>query len=572
MKGYFYRKIYGIGGTHRLKVRRFCAVAVLVVMLFTGSALASQVEDALSTRVDESIYVVLKLNDTGNFLRWLFSRDNINIFMPLILRSGSSNEIIGAVEMLSALIGNTPIKSAAIITGINRSDVRTNTEFFQVALKVDGSISSVVRKISDGSARESDIAKLILGSRNPLAALAETMIKAVREDDNIYRVNNGIFLKAHDDLILLGSSPLEINAVIHALDDPDARLFGHVSRKFAVDDFALLHVDHETALEFDNSNELDDLNISEIFAKPLNIEFGFKRDPEKFLLSIGFNFREALSPVYASKILRDPEKFRAVTGGNINLENSGGNASPLAALGTYIDIASLRDHAALRLAWNKLVREAGKRFGIQEEELANIFNGSLSLVVNGGVTVEGFRIPALYFSQTGSENAASKLFESLSRSRHFMKVRDGILQIDSSLSPVSCLISNNGETLNIDFAELSSLLEKPDLKPALTELMTKQSMGSLWIDFAGIQAWLNDSENGVFAFALPMATLMGYGKLANALRDVLNAKLSVPSMSLWVESQEIIHVEFAIEDVKAEDGILTQVVKILRDYRELFNR
>ncbi len=53
----------------------------------------------------------------------------------------------------------------------------------------------------------------------------------------------------------------------------------------------------------------------------------------------------------------------------------------------------------------------------------------------------------------------------------------------------------------------------------------------MWIDFAGIQSWIVDAENGVLAVLGPIAKFSGYGEIYDAAKEILDAKLSVPSVS-----------------------------------------
>ena len=120
----------------------------------------------------------------------------------------------------------------------------------------------------------------------------------------------------------------------------------------------------------------------------------------------------------------------------------------------------------------------------------------------------------------------------------------------------------------MDFAELASLSEKPELKPAFAELMKRDSVSSTWIDFAGIQSWINSDENGVFTTLTPLAAIMGYGKYVKALQDVLGADLSVPSMSIWAEDLEIIHTEFALKEIEAEKGLFATILRLYQEFNQ----
>ena len=539
-----------------LNLKRFFAFAVLGLMIFSSVAVAANVEDALSPRQDDSVYILLKLENTSGFLKWAFSHENIDIFMPLILASKESNEILGGIEVISSFVEKTPLKSAAIIAGMNKAQV----PFFQMVFTVDSELEPVVKKIADGTATASDMAKILLGNNSPLASLAESMIKVERGNDNILRVDNELFIKAYENLILVSVSESEVKTAINVLENPGTGLFGKLPRKFATHDFALFHMDQETAKKINDDEDMPDLN--EYFDKPLNVELGFERIPDKFTLSMAINITEALKKEYAEKI----KTAEPSDGGYIKLS---GLSAPLAALGGVIDISPVKENKDAKEIWDSSLRQLKNRFGITEEDVLNLFKGAFSISVNDSVMFENFKIPAVYISQTGIKGAAEKLYEKLAKSPHFQKVRDGVLQIDSSISPISCLIEDKGETIGINFADLANLSGTPSVKPALNELMNKKATSAMWIDFAGIQAWFNDDENGILAVTAPMARLMGYGDIFDAVRDVLGAKFSVPSMSFWSESSEVFYMDFAVVDVKPEDCLTSKLVKIARKFIDL---
>ena len=281
-----------------MKLKRLCVVAILGLMIFSGTVFAANVEDALTPCPEDSIYTVLKLNDTGKFLKWVFSSENIETFMPLILMQEESNEIIGAIEMISMFAENTPLKSLACVVGVQGSNM--SEPFFQVALTVGEGSTSIVRKIEDGSATPVDIAKLLLGNDNPLAPLAESMIKVEKASDNILRIDNEVFVKAYDGLVLVALSEDGVKAAVNALDHADLRMFEAKPRKFKSQDFAILHLDPKTAKLLDDDDEVEDLD--KYFEKPLNVEFDFERVPDKFTISTAVNLLEALKKEYLDKL------------------------------------------------------------------------------------------------------------------------------------------------------------------------------------------------------------------------------------------------------------------------------
>ena len=565
-----------------MKLRKVFCLAVISVIISAGIASALSLgnllplsapvevakpaevfpENSFIARQDDSVYFVLKLDDTASFLKWLAADENINIFMPLILKSEDSSDIIGGIEFFRAFAQKTPIKSAALIIGMPNPDSKKEP-FFQMAFTVDSSMAEVVKKVAEGTAEDADFAKLILGNDNPITAIAQTMIKAEKLKDGGYRIDNEVFLKAESDMLVLATTLDELQASLNALNGGEGRLFSKVKRQFTEKDFMLIHVDYATLDKLDTEKSLDDADdiANKFFDKPLNFEFAFESLPEKFVLSFAVNLLEAakkeFTEEYAKKMLENP--VLPVKGSYLSLS---GTKNPLFAFGGQMTLSALKDTKDTKSMWDELVRQLRVRFGITEEDVASFFDGAFSLTVNDSVTFEGFKIPAIYFSQTGHKGLAGKIFEKLTKSPHFQKVQEGILQLDSSISPISCLVQNKGETLGINFAELSSLNGTPSVKPVLQSLLDAEGISAMWIDFDEIRSWITDAENGVMAVGMPMAKIAGYGEIAEAVNDILTAEFSVPSFSFRAESIGKFRFEFANTKINAENGLIARIVKI----------
>ena len=545
-----------------MKFKKLCVMAILGLMIFSGTVFAANVEDALTPCPEESVYGVLKLSDTSAFLKWIFSSENIELFMPLILMQEESNEIIGAIEMISMFTENTPLKSIALVVGAQGDKVPV--PFFQIALTANEEMDPIVKRIADGSATAVDIAKLLLGKDNPLAPLVVSMIKIEKTDENILRIDNELFVKAYDGIVLASLSEEGVKAAVNALDHSDMRLLEAKPRKFNSPDFALLHIDAKTSklLDDEKDKDEDDIDLEEYFDKPLHLEFDFARVPDKFTIKTAMNFFEALKKEYAEKLAK--EATQPVKGGYINLA---GEQSPLLAFGGVIDLSPVKDNPDALAYWKIAVGQLKNRFGITEDDILNFFKGPFSVNVNDNVGFEGFKIPAVYISQTGKEGAAENVYNTLAKSPHFQKVQEGVLQLDSSISPIACFVQNKGQTLGINLAELENLSKTPELKPTAKELMERESISSLWLDFEGVQAWIN--ESGVLVMLEPVSKFMGFGEIFDSAKEIITAKLSVPSMSICCESLEVFRTEFNINpDVKAGEGFLSKVIKIARKYIE----
>ena len=118
------------------------------------------------------------------------------------------------------------------------------------------------------------------------------------------------------------------------------------------------------------------------------------------------------------------------------------------------------------------------------------------------------------------------------------------------------------ENLGINFAEAVNLTAKPVIKPALADLMNTEGISAIWVDFDEIRNWLLNDENGVFAMAMPMAKMMGFGEVVEAVRDVLTAEFSVPSMSFMALTPEEFRFEFANASINPENGLFAKLIGV----------
>lgn len=542
-------------------------VFLLTVCISSASLGGEPVENALSARNEDSVYFMMKTEDVSSLLKWFMSDANVNTIMPLILSSEDSNDIMGSLELFKAFTDNTPLKSLAFVVGTDRPESGdTKPVYFQMAFTVNDELSTVVKKISDGTAEDKDFIRLIFGLNSPLAPMFETMLKAEKLDNNIYKVDNELYVKAENGIVIAGITSEDLALSFKALADEEVRLMSNVKRRLTnTENYVLAHVDYETVDRLDTKGELNSADIAtEFFDKPFNFELGFESLPDRFILDVASNIRDALKAKYAASLDVAPP---SVKGCYIDLRE-GGSESPLLALGGFMNIEHLKYQAETKDAWNDVIRQLKLRYGITEEEFVELFTGPFTLSVNDSVTFEGMKIPAIYIRQTGRGGSAGKVFEKLTKSNHFRKVADGVLQMDTSLSPVSCLVQDKGETLTVNFAELPNLSSKPVIKPVLADLINSEGISAVWIDFDEIRKWVTDDRNGVFAMALPMAKMMGFGEVAEAVREVLNAEFSVPSMSFEAMSVEHFRLEFTNVAINPENGLIAKLVNIYRKFNK----
>ena len=124
-----------------MKLKKFLLrFSSLVILIISSSVLfAAEPEDFLTARPDDSIYTVIKLEDTGGFFRWLLSEENLKIINKF---NKSAEEYTG---LASIIVKNMPLKSVALVAGVNSNKI--NAPFFQCALNLNDSSNNIIRKI-----------------------------------------------------------------------------------------------------------------------------------------------------------------------------------------------------------------------------------------------------------------------------------------------------------------------------------------------------------------------------------------------------------------------------------------
>ncbi|MBQ9565301.1 MAG: hypothetical protein IJU98_06910 [Synergistaceae bacterium] len=528
-----------------MKLRKFLFGAGLALCLSLGLAsavLAANPEDALSACPEKSVTVALRLEDVGGLLRWLASEATLKTLAPAV----GLDE--GTIKMVSAMLEKVPVKSVALLAGITAE----GTRFCQAAI---------------AGPETANVGEFLLGAGSEMAPMAEETLK-----------ESGLAFEMKDGLLLLGMTPDSVKASVEALEDESKRL--SLTRKFATKDFTLFHVDMDAVKAIALAQAEDDearKTVEESFKEakeylraPMKVEFGFESFADRFLVAMGMNLREAMTEKYAKAL----DEAQPVAGGHIRLLGEG---SPLFALGTKIDLDALREHPSVKEGWQELIG-AVKSFGFSEKDVLDFLSGGLSLVLGGGtVAFEGLKFPAVYLTQEGKNGVASAFTDTLAQREkaHLNPIQaegwDKMLQLDSSISPVSCLIGTRGENFFIGAIDAASLAEAPAPSDRLAKLLAKESIGTLFFDFEAIQAYLKGAE-GPLGMLLSMASMMTGSEeisaIGGSIKDVLDAKLSVPSFSVWGPDVETIFMDFANVEVPPEEGLWAKLVKAYLAFNE----
>ena len=187
---------------------RLGLVLTLSLCVFSA-AWAANPEDALSAKPKDSLYVVLRVEDLGGFLRWAVSEENLKTFAPLAELDEDS------IQMITSMLAAMPVKSAALLAGMTADGM----PFFQAALS---------------GAKAENVGEFVLGQGSPMASMVEGMLQ-----------EGGLAFELKDDLLLLSFGADALKESLAALEDEGKRL--SFNRHFEAKDFALVHTDFEAA-------------------------------------------------------------------------------------------------------------------------------------------------------------------------------------------------------------------------------------------------------------------------------------------------------------------------------------
>ena len=530
----------------------------LCLSLCALTAWASDPVDALSARPGDSVYAVLRLEDLGGFLRWAASEGNLKPFAPL---AGFGDE---EIQFLTSVLAEVPVTGAALACGMT-ADM---TPFLQLALALPAELQPKLDLVANGTAKAEDVAALLVGN-SPVAVMAPMALE-LKSEGGVVTLNDLVVLSAKDNLLLIGLTPSDVKASAEAVESGERRLA--LKRRFAARDCVLLHLDFDTASALAKAAEDEDMTaafgeLREYFRAPLDVELNFESLAGRFLVSAAMNLREALTEKYAAGL----DKGKPVPGGHIRLL---GGRSPMLAMGMTLNSSALKEQPATKDGWKAFVKGLGM-LGVTEEEFVKLVNGGVSLAAGGNfVSLEGVRVPGLVLALEGQDGVAVSLTGRLAEKEkaHLNPIQsegwDSLLQLDSSISPVPCLVGAKGETFFAGVIGASSLTATPEPTPRLAELLRSEAVSSLYLDFETFRSYLKEELDGPLGAMLPFLAAMAgdeVSSLAPLVKDALDVKLSVPSFSFWSPDGETLFLDFAVVDVPPEEGLWARAAKICQE-------
>ncbi|MBR0097598.1 MAG: hypothetical protein IJP88_10475 [Synergistaceae bacterium] len=535
--------------------KRLLALCAVICLSVSSLAFAYQPEEALIPRPEKSVYSVLRLDNLGNFLRYLGSEKNVKLFAPL---AGMGEDEAAMIAMSLAAV---PAESTALVFGVDENE----TPFVQLVVKMPESLKAKLDLVANGEAKAEDLAAVLLGENSPVAPMGAMVLEVKKTDDGLLNVLDTLNLSAKGDLLIAALSAEDVKAALKALEDKDARL--KIERRFAAKDFAITHVDADvlekiTPAEEAGVSKEELAEAKKMLDGPFETETAFESLADRFRIS------------FAADMTALADKFenpnaKAVKGGYINLM---GDRSPLLALGSVLYGETIKNYPGFKDIWTEAV-DVLKNLNISEESFINFLTGSFALTIgNSLVSFEGMKVPAVFVTKEGQNGAAKEFAAAIAKQADKLLIPveaagwDSLAQVDSNTSPVSVLLGVKGEMLYAGMAEKDSLSEKPEIKGQLAEIMAKDSLGSFFMDFKGLQDYLKGDGANAMAMAGMFAPMVLDDKaeaVMAAMTDILDAKLSVPSVGLYAPSYGTCIMDFMTEEVEnVEDTLSAKLIKL----------
>jgi hypothetical protein len=530
----------------------FIAV-IIAVLVFVPRAFCAEPTDVLSARSAESIYVTARLSNLNGLMKAIFARQNVDAFMTAFVK-----DVPEEFQLLAALAAQIPAESVGVSVGMDSGDF-----FFQLAATLPSEYAQNVELVSKGEAKPIDVAAVLLGQMG--AMLGETLTPQLQQSDNglpYYEVLGGkLVVAAKDGLVMLAASPEDLNASTAALTGNEPRL--SVERRFGSGDYVFSHIDMPTYAAMLGTSETEDMKtLSAQYKAPLEWEFDFERKPESFLVSVSVNLPEAFVAT------QDFPVMEAKKGADVFLAG-GGNALLALAGPVFFNSAYIKSIPSMAKNWRELEMFL-ESAGISETDLDALLSGRISLVVGNEASVMGTQsVPGAYVALSGKDGAAAKILSVYTDNEIFKasfapvleKTAERNMLYTLSNAPVTALVGVNGETLFLGLADAQTINDIPNLTPkAQTVLDETYPAGG----FINTEALWNRLRNEIETPGPLTAEYMGaYPEKAEAVKNLLDADLTVNFVKFTNESWEKGAIEFALSDVPPEKALTPRLINAL---------
>jgi hypothetical protein len=536
-------------------LRRLFKVVFVVLFVFVLSTAASALspEDALSARPEKSVYSVVRVDDLNGLLQNTFSPANIEMIASL-----ANPEDAQGVRLVASFASQIPARSVIAAFGMTAD----KKPFMQIAASMPGSVRSKLDRVSDGSATAVELITLLLGDAGMMFAAAVTMEVHQGAKGPYYTLDGQAAFAAKDDLLLIASSPAELEASLGALEKKENRLT--LKRRFDSPNYWQMHMHMHTIAAL--AEEAGDKDFgkpgafAELFKAPLEFEAAFSSKPGSFRLSFAANILESVADSGRYK------DMKPAIGANLFLAGGGrllfAFSGPLA-----FKAADLATQPEILAGWNKLVKELEK-INISERDMEDLLNGSFSVTFGSDATILGRRTLGGYVAFTGREGAAGKILGKMMDNEAFsqavpmapLKVDgwDSAFAVDPALVPVPLVLGVMKDTFFAGFVDSAALAKTPELPVEASQMLEDPLFGRGVIDTAAIWSWLRGE------FADPDSLLSAH-MAEDAPKDVLNtimdAELAVPFVKVWSSELEETILECTVADVPEGKRLLPRLIE-----------
>ena len=533
-------------------------LTVLLALIFSvsPSAPASAVspDDALSARPANSVYTVARFDDLSWILQNIFSMSNIEMLASLV-----GPEEAQGVRLVGSFASQIPARSLAIASGATAD----GGPFMQAAALMPESLRPRMARVADGSASGVDLITLLLGEGAMMLAVAFTPEVMEGAAGPFYTIAGQAAFAARGDLLLMASSPDELEASIAALENEENRLA--LNRRFDSPNYFFIHMDAPTLAMLSGEESDEFINA---FRAPLRMESAFSASPDNLLWSLTVNAMESM-------VITDAEErydIEPVKGARLFLAGGGRLLFALSGALSF-RAADLVSSPELLAGWNSFVSQLEAMLSISESELVDLLNGSFTVALGSNATIFDRSAPGGYVAFTGREGAAANILgkimdsESLGHAIPMAPLNidgwDSLYMLDPALLPVPLLLGVKGDTFFLGIVDSDALNQTPEIPAQAVTMLEEPLLSALFIDNAAIWDWLRQEvADQDSLLAMPLALAGADVAIMGLLQLILESDLSVPFVKTWSPDFETAFTEFSIVDVPDERRLLPRLMSI----------
>jgi hypothetical protein len=500
-----------------------------------------------------SFYLTARFDDLGKMFRNVFSPANIEMLASLLPQEDTQE-----FRLMANMASQIPAKSVALLVGM----IEDGTFFQQIAVSMPDSVRPKLDRVAKGKASPEDLVTLVLGEGGLLLAGGFQPTLQQGAEGPYYLLDGTVALTARDGLLVVASSPAELEASLEAMKKAENRLV--VRRRFKSSDYSFLHMDMPTLFKLvqkESPEEAKDIDVNamlSLFKAPLEYEVAFNSKPGSVLISSGINISEAIVSHFLKNIT--PVKMFLAGGGKLLLGGAGG---------IVFRIADLKIYPKFAQTWNGISKSLEAR-GITEKDVEDFLTGSVTLAYGNEAMILGNRVPGGYIAFTGQNGAASRIWNKILEDESFSqaipmspsKVEgwESVLTVDPTLFPASLVAGVSKDTFFLGIADPKELGKTPELSPESAKLLKEDCIGMGFFDVGSTWAYVKQNAAAIVALA-PNVTPDDL-EIVNAIVD---AELPMSFIKIWAPTLEEFFLEIFTADVPSEKRLLPKIVKTLEN-------